>query len=846
MTHAFTLLSALALAVSPESATGGAPGQEKSSSSEATDTERSAERAVAALPTGAISRLGTTGLRYYSDIRHVAFSPNGQVLACGHGGRGVWFFNSVTGERVMMAAGQDACSPIAFSRNSNLVVMGGALGYTHFLDLSTNKEERVYFNLRCTSLAVSPDGSLLAIGTSGLVLLVDLKTRAVKHRLEVLKGGVYALAFSPDGKLLVAGGSEHLSPDPAIRLWDVSTGKLVGRLEGHEDMVESVAFILGGNTLVSVGLDKTIRFWNVTKRTQIASIETPVNALVASPDGKSLATSAHGSREVTIWDAATRKRTRTLTASCSVNTLAFSPDGNRLLTAGYSPRMQLWDLATEQEALGQSGHEYAVTAVAFSPDGRTLASRSDGRTVRLWDLASKKERLQLQVCDEVNPSDSRGANALAFSPDGTRLVARGLARTRPDRPDATFHLWELSSGKKIASFADPRWPANGLAFPPGGEFIVSADPYGVRFWSLDSHKVFRSLLGSPPTGALSVGFSPDGRTVAGGLSTREGMNNLYLWYWTTGEQLGSWAAQPRQVVSLAFSPGGHILATCGGKITGGFADPIINVWETASGTLIRQLKGHVGAVACVSLSPDGRILASAGMEDKTVRLWDVFSGKELAKLEGHEGPVLTVAFSQDGKLLASGSGDTTILLWEMSRFRAKPPPATDAKVIAKLWTDLNGRDPSRPFQALWEAVGHGDEAVAELRRHLKPVAAPEEQAVRQLLVKLDDNDFQLRSTASKELARLGPIIEPMLRKALDGKPSVEAQRQLRRILSQFHEWPAPDEELRQSRALLTLELIGSSPAKEVLQELGKGADRAKLTRDAKATLDRLNRRAAAK
>jgi WD40 repeat protein len=113
------------------------------------------------------------------------------------------------------------------------------------------------------------------------------------------------------------------------------------------------------------------------------------------------------------------------------------------------------------------------------------------------------------------------------------------------------------------------------------------------------------------------------------------------------------------VVSVAFSPDGKLLASGG-------IDKVVRLWDVTTGKTIATLKGHIDTISSVVFSPDGKTLASTGT-DRTILLWDVRRGKNTATLRtGHTDSVTSLAFSPDGKVLASASQDKTIKLWDVA------------------------------------------------------------------------------------------------------------------------------------------------------------------------------------
>jgi len=163
----------------------------------------------------------------------------------------------------------------------------------------------------------------------------------------------------------------------------------------------------------------------------------------------------------------------------------------------------------------------------------------------------------------------------------------------------------------------------------------------------------------------SIVFSPDGKLLA------SGSDDLSIILWDTdsweqvgepllGHQEGSSCRYPceGQITSLAFSPDGKLLASSG-------VDTTIRFWDPKTRKSIGEpLTGHEELISQVAFSPDGLILASSSW-DGTIRLWDPSTGDQIGiPLSGHDYAVNTLAFNPDGSLLASADLGTSIIIWD--------------------------------------------------------------------------------------------------------------------------------------------------------------------------------------
>jgi HEAT repeat protein len=179
-------------------------------------------------------------------------------------------------------------------------------------------------------------------------------------------------------------------------------------------------------------------------------------------------------------------------------------------------------------------------------------------------------------------------------------------------------------------------------------------------------------------------------------------------------------------------------------------------------------------------------------------------------------------------------------VWDAALARLASPAKEpfSAAAVDRLWVGLAQADAQSAFAAMADLSSAPAQAVALLRRHLRPIADPGGAGLERIFQGLDSPDFEVREKASRELAALGESAVPAVRKRLVEETSPEVLRRLQAYLDGFDTRELSPARLRQLRAIEVLEEIGSPAARELLAELAKGAAGAPLTREAAAALGR--------
>jgi WD40 repeat protein len=293
-----------------------------------------------------------------------------------------------------------------------------------------------------SSLKVSPDGSLLAVGGYREVRLLDPISGKLLGTLSGHADYVRSIAFSPDGRMLAAAGGAPQTKGE-IKIWDTQSQQLLKNLRGHNDCIYSVAWSNDGKLIATGSYDRMVKLWDATTGKELRNLQDHIDAVFSvsfSPGGKLLA-SASQDRTVKIWDIATGKRLFTLSdASDGLTSVAYSPTGDRVAAVGYDKTIYVWDLTDADGHLSQSliADEDSLLALVWSPDGKTIVTASSDGSIRFRDT-----NLELLGVIDRQPD---WVEALAISPDGKWLAA--------GRFNGTLSLYDARTYKETRQMMD--------------------------------------------------------------------------------------------------------------------------------------------------------------------------------------------------------------------------------------------------------------------------------------------------------------------------------------------------------------------------------------------------------
>ncbi len=485
------------------------------------------------------------------------------------------------------------------------------------------------------------------------ILTKPKKTNPLIRTFSGHKGMITDCAFNPKGDIIVSSGM-----DRQLKIWDVKTAKEISTLGGHNHEVTGCAFSPDGKRIVSSSKDGTVRIWEVGTSREI----------------------------ITIGEASGDQLSEVTFMTCC----AFSPDGQYIAAGDSEGKIKLWDADNREMILDFQGHRSWIVQLEFSHDWKQIASASFDNTIKVWDTISGRQIADFKGHRDL--SDITNWMSFAFSPDDKWIISSSY-------DDYKIRIWDSSTGRELytlfGSFDEhPIWHHD-----HSGEFIFSGNKEGkITAWRTDdrarNHYEGMEIVTvrGHEKNITSCSISPLGKY----LLTGSADTTMKLW-------------DVKKLVDIAGSnyendlkehSQTEKLSTQKKHIGDGEEVDQINVEELINN--YQLYKGNIGENTSRIYSPDRRLIASASYhlreKKKEIKILDTETGEEILTLEDctpHRifsfffppGDVdfgvflqyhriikeylriVNLSFSPDGNHVIASSGDRTLNIWETNSGR---------------------------------------------------------------------------------------------------------------------------------------------------------------------------------
>ena len=472
--------------------------------------------------------------------------------------------------------------------------------------------------------SITRDASTAAIGSGSALRVIDLGTGLVRWKTEdTTSDAIRSVAFAPDGRLLAVGMGYA---DMTIGIWDASTGRALGRLQGQRGWTSEMKFLDDGRHLVSASGDQTLRLWDIERRALVRSFrghDSEVYACTLFPDRKTFASGGKDGA-ILLWDLhAERATTATGAMGENVADWTFGADGESIVAMLRDGRLVEWaGPRFDQEKLllsldPISFNTLTGTGVIFSRKLPLVAARTESGKIQVWDW---RQRTLLREWSEATSKFPCGIIA-----DGSRLLVTGI-----NGESRFVAVREIASGRELLNIEFPAslLPGGLIVTPTLNEkrvlMVTNAGGHAVEI-DLESGRSNPTKLDIVETSYASS-VSPDGRRIA--LASFFGYARIFDA--SSLQPVATLQGFMFGVHGPAFMPDGSRLAV------GGTASEALTIWEPNTYERLLTVEAFSGGVRPVRISPAGNVITgrtTTGGGAGTLLFWRAPSWAEIEKAE---------------------------------------------------------------------------------------------------------------------------------------------------------------------------------------------------------------------
>jgi WD40 repeat protein len=732
------------------------------------------------LPPGCVGRYGDARLRHGEPIDHLAWSPDGKILASVSNRTGeIKFWNAATGRlisRTNLLSGKDgdlfaACSFTADGAFIAAIHPDGEKPVFVRLDPATGREycrAPISDLLAAKAGVFSPDGFRFAAVEGTYLYVFDTRTGRPVLTQTVNTAKSKSLAFSPDGRQLAVAESRGV----AVR--DATTGAIVHFIGTAVNTAHRLSFPPDGKRLfLTYQNDDTFCLYDLASGlNQWAVGETPRPVPFTfgkishtEPDSFNLAVTRRGlvgfrqwEFKLVDWDTG-KVVASWSTAGGWVGRMAASPDGTTLAFDAGDGVIHLWDLGTGTECPQSAGRDVLQGGLRDSGAGRIIWQSANERFVR-WAYANSAPRETLspnpnwfKTCD--NNSDGSVllcSDAASFEPRSTTLegVLGANGRTSPiEHPKyKSLYLYAPATGDVTGLYQLDGNAGVMPVFAGGGRWVVAADvKQRVYAWDTTRPNANPKMAAVCEKGEKVTALFParDAATVVCEITrTRDDEEQKFFAFVNvaTGMTIGRVPVERKAgYTRVAVSGDGRhfitLIQVSVNQLTAR-TESFLTVFATSGGRIVRRIR--LVDVSSLAVSPDGRVVAVKIATNDFARdfaVIEVATGRERLRLTVHDVAAFAAvpaAFTADGSELLVATDVYPLTAWDVRGTRSCPDPLPADYSAARAWADLAEHDEKVGFRAMRYFAARPAEAATTFRAKIPPAATVDAARVRNIAV----------------------------------------------------------------------------------------------------------------
>ena len=708
-----------------------------------------------AMPAGAVARLGDTRLRHAAPPTCVTFSPDSKRVFTGGQDGAIRVWSVATGQAVTTLQLGYTPTAMRFTPDRSKLAVS-ADSAIRFLHPDTLAHTAAFSTGNSSEFAISGDGKLvMALAGTGLVTVTELNTALPK--LELPPGGRFA--FHPDGKSVALADAKG-----KVTLYRVAGGKPVATFD-HGSPVNGLVFSPDGKRLITGGsAPNVVKVWDLGT----AKNPKPVSEIMGATNprawiGNDQIAAAEGSG-AGVYDL-TQKKWVGFAKGIS-GEWAVSPDGTKLAATGTNGlRVRLWDLTTGKQLHAANDN---------FPDPALLLPTADGQAVFILAGNAAFRWPVGQVT--ASPAGTLPGRALVAAIGGKRLA---VAIPEGVLIYDDFDPMKPLPAKPSRMLTEQAAGCRSVAVSSDGKKVAYAGPAGEepRIVIADAGKgTTLRVLPPPHTAGLALAFSPDGKRLA--VVGRDGFLRVWPVERPTGSDTELWKVRIQRGLhgGVAFSPDGKLLAaSSSGRLA------VVNAADGKENFYLDRVDFDDGIFQHVVFSPDGRLLitGSAGLGG-AVQVWELATGSLVRRYTTGFGSVSRLGVFADGSRIVSAGAEEVVTVWDLT-FRHGTP--TTAELLTA-WGELDSLDAAKGYPALRALAAGGSKGLRVIAAGIQDTRDTQ-KSVANWVKQLGSNDFLEREAATKSLLGQGIRALPAVQQAAARADSPEVRSRAAEIVDKF-------------------------------------------------------------